>query len=278
MVIIHSLRKAKGTAMLLRRLTQHLKEQNWFAVALDFLIVVIGVGFALMAEQWISDGQKRADLIEAESNLQDDLLRTYFAAKERIALADCRISNLRDLGERLLEPGETWEPIHRSDSDKDSKLAFPQVLRSPSRSWGSRIWEAELGRGTFNALGAERRGLLGDAFTLGDGVSILQDAIINAQARLKALGQVTEISRADRLRYFDIVAGIDQNSFFLERAASQIVTIIETIGFDYDEDELSELREQLTAANNSSSAAYGECRKPPVYPFLEVTTAPANTP
>jgi len=278
MVIMHSLRKAKGTAMLLGRLTQHLKEQNWFAVALDFLIVVIGVGFALMAEQWISDGQKRADLIEAESNLQDDLLRSYFAAKERIALADCRISNLRDLGERLLEPGETWEPIHRSDSDKDSKLAFPQVLRSPSRSWGSRIWEAELGRGTFNALGAERRGQLDAVFNQSNRVLRRQDEIQKAQARLKTLGQVTEISRADRLRYFDIVAEIDQNSFFLEHVASQIVTLIEGIGFDYDEDELSELRELFTAINESSSAAYGECRKPPVYPFLEVTTAPANTP
>jgi hypothetical protein len=262
--------------MLLRRLTQHLKDQNWFAVALDFLIVVIGVGFALMAEQWISDGQKRADLIVAESNLQDDLFRSYFAAKERIALAECRKSNLRELGERLLEPGETWEPIHRSDSDRDSGLAFPAILRSPSRPWGSRIWEAELGRGTFNALGVERRGQLDAVFSQGNRVLRRQDEIQNAQARLKALGQVTEISRADRLRYFDIVAEIDQKSFFLEHIASQIVTQIEEIGFDYDEDELSELREQLTAVNNSTSATYGECRKPPVYPFLELTASPDN--
>ena len=29
--------------MLLRRITQHVKDQNWFAVAVDFVIVVIGV-------------------------------------------------------------------------------------------------------------------------------------------------------------------------------------------------------------------------------------------
>lgn len=29
--------------MILRRLTKHVKDQNWFAVALDFLIVVVGV-------------------------------------------------------------------------------------------------------------------------------------------------------------------------------------------------------------------------------------------
>lgn len=74
------------------------------------------------------------------------------------------------------------------------------------------------------------------------------------------------------------MAEIDHNSFFIEHVASQIVRAIETIGFDYDEDELSELREQLTAANNSSTAVYGECRKPVVYPFLESTMAPANTP
>lgn len=46
--------------MILRRLTEHVKNQNWFAVALDFVIVVIGVGVALMGQQWLSDRQQRA--------------------------------------------------------------------------------------------------------------------------------------------------------------------------------------------------------------------------
>ena len=29
--------------MLLRRITKHIKEQNWFAVGIDFVIVVFGV-------------------------------------------------------------------------------------------------------------------------------------------------------------------------------------------------------------------------------------------
>jgi hypothetical protein len=29
--------------MILRRITQHVKDQNWFAVALDFVIVVVGI-------------------------------------------------------------------------------------------------------------------------------------------------------------------------------------------------------------------------------------------
>ena len=29
--------------MILRRITQHIKAQNWFAVGLDYVIVVVGV-------------------------------------------------------------------------------------------------------------------------------------------------------------------------------------------------------------------------------------------
>ena len=38
--------------MLLRRITEHVKAQNWFAVALDFLIVVVGVFIGLQVSNW----------------------------------------------------------------------------------------------------------------------------------------------------------------------------------------------------------------------------------
>ena len=38
--------------MLLRRITQHVKEQNWFAVGIDFCIVVIGVFIGIQVANW----------------------------------------------------------------------------------------------------------------------------------------------------------------------------------------------------------------------------------
>ncbi len=38
--------------MLLRRITQHVKDQNWFAVFLDFLIVVVGILIAFQITNW----------------------------------------------------------------------------------------------------------------------------------------------------------------------------------------------------------------------------------
>ena len=38
--------------MLLRRITQHVKDQNWFAVFVDFVIVVIGVFIGIQVTNW----------------------------------------------------------------------------------------------------------------------------------------------------------------------------------------------------------------------------------
>ena len=38
--------------MILRRLSQHVKDQNWFAVVLDFIIVVLGVFIGLQVNNW----------------------------------------------------------------------------------------------------------------------------------------------------------------------------------------------------------------------------------
>ncbi|MEM7430411.1 MAG: hypothetical protein AAF351_00600 [Pseudomonadota bacterium] len=53
--------------MLLRRITQHVKEQNWFAVCIDFLIVVVGIFVGLQVQEW---NENRKDRVEAEEYRQ----------------------------------------------------------------------------------------------------------------------------------------------------------------------------------------------------------------
>ena len=53
--------------MLLRSITQHVKEQNWFAVLLDFLIVVVGILIAFQITNWNetrSDTAKYSQLVQ----------------------------------------------------------------------------------------------------------------------------------------------------------------------------------------------------------------------
>ena len=51
--------------MLLRRMSEHVKSQNWVAVALDFAIVVSGVFIGLQLGNWNSARADRAAYADA---------------------------------------------------------------------------------------------------------------------------------------------------------------------------------------------------------------------
>ena len=59
--------------MLLRRVTQHVKDQNWFAVGLDFLIVVVGVFIGLQVSNWNDGRTERAQEQKYLMRLQADV-------------------------------------------------------------------------------------------------------------------------------------------------------------------------------------------------------------
>lgn len=58
--------------MLLRRMTQHVKDQNWFAVALDFLIVVLGVLVATQVSNWNATRADAAAYRDAMQRLAEE--------------------------------------------------------------------------------------------------------------------------------------------------------------------------------------------------------------
>ena len=66
--------------MILRRITQHVKDQNWFAVFLDFVIVVVGILIAFQITNW-NDGredfrQETKALVELRKELADSMVTT----------------------------------------------------------------------------------------------------------------------------------------------------------------------------------------------------------
>ena len=59
--------------MLLRRIAKHLKQQDWFAVALDFVIVVVGVYVGLQAQSWFEAAKDQDRLDRMVAALKADI-------------------------------------------------------------------------------------------------------------------------------------------------------------------------------------------------------------
>ena len=78
--------------MLLRRVTKHVKDQNWFAVGIDFAIVVVGVFIGIQVANWNEaraiQAQERSHLVLMQDELvqnaerSDHLLEYYTSVTE----------------------------------------------------------------------------------------------------------------------------------------------------------------------------------------------------
>ena len=261
--------------MLLRRITTHVRAQNWFAVGLDFIIVVLGVAIAMMAQEWLSDRQRQEDMRLAEAAIERDLLVNYFHAKERAALSACRIEAIQNVSEKLLEPTPKWTGLPRpEENDPNLNQAMPALLRSPSRGWGSRSWQAELARGTFNDMENDRRSSIDQIFEQSRRAEALQTGIWDLQGRLKTLALSTTIDPSDRLRYLDMLGELDVKSAVLEHMAGQMIVSIEAVDLNHESIVASFDTTDLVAFNAAAQGIYGDCYAPIEFPGLGTRDTP----
>ncbi len=113
--------------MILRRLTQHIRAQNWTAVAIDFVIVVVGVYLGIQIGNWNAERleqQRREQIVGAlGANLGDALaVQKRFVAEIDAGLAAWEAAYAR--GER---PVPFTYRIEGSDMAPDTWSTLEQV-------------------------------------------------------------------------------------------------------------------------------------------------------
>ena len=90
--------------MILRRITEHVKTQNWFAVALDFVIVVAGVFIGIQVSNW---NQARADrarehelLVDLRADIAESMQQTQIKMRafEQVSRSGRRAVAFLDAG------------------------------------------------------------------------------------------------------------------------------------------------------------------------------------
>ncbi len=90
--------------MILRRVIEHVKAQNWTAVALDFVIVVVGVFIGIQVSNW-NDG-RRVEALEQSylTRLADDLNDNIARFNAEIEFSSASRDHLTGFLEALKDP------------------------------------------------------------------------------------------------------------------------------------------------------------------------------
>lgn len=80
--------------MLLRRITNHLKQQNWFAVGVEIVIVLVGVFLGIQAANWNNEREQRQDERQILKRLSDETAVLLSAVREEKDLLQSRADKL----------------------------------------------------------------------------------------------------------------------------------------------------------------------------------------
>ncbi len=99
--------------MILRRLAQHLKEQNWTAIAIEFVLLVLGVFLGIQVANWNQAHSDERAYRQAMLRLADEGAQTIRAARERRVVIEAMLADVRPAIEilRHCETGAEAESI-----------------------------------------------------------------------------------------------------------------------------------------------------------------------
>lgn len=96
--------------MILARITRAIREQNWFAVVLEFVIVISGVVIGFQVSEWAANARERAEDERAldRLRLESEAVVEYWAGSvtSSIEMDRQRIALLRALESGSVAPGE----------------------------------------------------------------------------------------------------------------------------------------------------------------------------
>lgn len=134
--------------MLLRRMMDHVKDQNWFAVVLDFFIVVFGVVVAFQLQSW---GERRAAAERAGQSLHqlhEESEEALAFWVERVSTEDGRLE-LQDRVIAALDAGDRGEL-----TEDEVAVALAGIGRYPTLSPPRRAYDELSSAGLLREIDA----------------------------------------------------------------------------------------------------------------------------
>jgi len=132
--------------MILRRIIEHVRAQNWTAIAIDFFIVVFGVFIGIQLGNWNEARQERAEQRQVEVRLREDF-----------RLLDERLTDALDFHEETILALNTLRTAiergaARDDEDEAIRIAVIRGLSYPSFVRKSATYSELLASGRLNLI------------------------------------------------------------------------------------------------------------------------------
>lgn len=130
--------------MILRRITLHLRTQNWTAVAIEFVLVVAGVFLGITAANWNQSRAEQAETRKLLSQLRPELVsfEEFLASLEKYYAVAGRYADIASAG---------WNRDPRV-SDRDFVIAAYQASQVTAVGNNTNVWSEIFGAGNLRNI------------------------------------------------------------------------------------------------------------------------------
>ncbi len=120
--------------MIFRRIKAHVAKENWFAVCIDFFIVVVGVFVGLQVSNWSAARADRVDDLLYMQRLHDEIERSDTKVAVILNELDITVSRLRELvdlvfGDRPVMPltRDQCDAVFASHIYRPGRVSIPTL-------------------------------------------------------------------------------------------------------------------------------------------------------
>ena len=130
--------------MILRRVAYHLKEQNWTAIAIEFVLLVLGVFLGITAANWNQERQARDETKLLLSQLQPELAQfeKYLGSLE----------SYYDVTSRYADAAAAGWAYNPKVNDRDFVIAAYQASQVTAAGNNTNVWAEIFGAGNLRNI------------------------------------------------------------------------------------------------------------------------------
>ena len=132
-----------------------------YRIGIELVVVALGVGLALVAQQWAEEQSWRTKARDATEALRSEISDHYPWAIEWRVVEPCILAQIDVLQQRLLASGDRLDP---APVYSEPGFAF-YVMRMPNRTFEEGVWQAAISDGVVSHLDRDMRRALDTGYT-----------------------------------------------------------------------------------------------------------------
>lgn len=163
---------------------------GWKRFGFEVAVIGVGVGLALLADQWVTRYNKARAADAAYAAMYSDLSSLQIVMAQRLATQPCVDERIKSIRDALASDAPNWTPVPfpADTANNGMRGNIPPVIVVPLTPWPGTAWKSALESGVAFQMPPERYEALSELFEAVDYARVEQNN------ELRLLGQLSQLN------------------------------------------------------------------------------------